>query len=338
MTATINHDSPAPDAPPAPPALPRFMRDLPSTRVQVEEFMRRNPHRVIQGNAAGCYAIVGLPADLYHGDRSAVSRTQLQEVLRSSAHFREKVLAKATPSTPSQRLGTAVHCALLETNTFIATYFASHAPKRSHKQYKLDAARNPNKTVLTDLEYTTICRTIAGALRCINFDLRTALEQAPDGGWAHSELTIYWRHEATGLPMRARLDRLLYHPGSGDGLILDLKTLDDCSVQGMLLQVGLHNLDFQQAMYCDAAKALTGSQLPFMLVGCEVSPPHLCQAHMIASRSAQAVNGSLKFNDAVHALRVYTAEDSFDGTRDISGPVPLAELPLLPKQRYVPRF
>ena len=191
---------------------------------------------------------------------------------------------------------------------------------------------------MTDIEFETIRGVIAGALACVNFDLRTALQNAPAGGWAYSELTIYWRHPVTGLPMRARLDRVLYHPESGDGLILDVKTLDDCSVQGMLLQVAQHNLEFQQAMYCDAAKALTGSVFPYMLIGCEVSPPYLCQAHMIASRSALAVNGSLKFNDAVHALRVYTAEDSFDGSRDIAGPVPLADLPLLPKQRYVPRF
>ena len=59
---------------------------------------------------------------------------------------------------------------------------------------------------------------------------------------------------------------------------------------------------------------------------------------MIGGRSARAINGALKFKDAVHALRIFTADDSFDGRRDISGPVELTEVPLLPKQRYVPRF
>ena len=59
---------------------------------------------------------------------------------------------------------------------------------------------------------------------------------------------------------------------------------------------------------------------------------------MIRVRSARAINGALKFNDAVHSLRIFTSDDSFDGRRGISGPVALTEVPLLPKQRYVPRF
>lgn len=314
------------------------MGELPSTHERVEAYMARNPHLVMRGHAPGCYAIIGLPAELYHGDRSAVCRSQLQEVLRSSAHFRAKVTAPAKPSTASQRLGTAVHCALLETNEFLRSYFASTAAKRSDKRFKSDVALNKGKTVLTNSEWMKVSGAIAGALACRNFDLHTALRQGPEGGWAYSELTIYWLDPETGLRMRARLDRILWHPPSGDGLILDVKTLDDCSEQGMLLQVELHNLDFQQAMYCAAAKALTGCDLPFMLVGCELEPPHLCQAHMIGGRSARAINGALKFKDAVHALRIFTADDSFDGRRDISGPVELTEVPLLPKQRYVPRF
>lgn len=76
---------------------------------------------------------LGVPESTYHG-LDACSASRLTLVMRSPAHD-EHAIRNPTPSTSAQRLGSAVHRACLQRDTFDTHYVISEYSSRT-KAYK----------------------------------------------------------------------------------------------------------------------------------------------------------------------------------------------------------
>ncbi|TXH51349.1 MAG: hypothetical protein E6Q93_22215, partial [Burkholderiaceae bacterium] len=72
----------------------------------------------------------GMSNEDYHGDRSAVSSTQLKRMLISPAHFLSK-LSEPEDSTEALLFGSVLHGRLLEPDTFESRFFAMQKVNRA---------------------------------------------------------------------------------------------------------------------------------------------------------------------------------------------------------------
>jgi hypothetical protein len=105
-----------------------------------------------------------------------------------------------------------------------------------------------------------------------------------------SELSLVWRHES-GLPLRARLDRLVCEEPSGDGEptdprerwgIVDLKTCRSAHPKDVQRQLG-KGYWLQPVIYAMGVRELTGVWPSFRFVFVESQPPHVVQTYAMDS-------------------------------------------------------
>ena len=125
---------------------------------------------------------LGVPEPTYHG-LDACSASRLTLVMRSPAHA-EHAVRNPTPSTPAQRLGSAVHRACLQPDTFDGHYVVSEYSSRT-KAYKALAEEHGEDRVLSEDDRETALR-VAEAVH--GHPLAEAL--LTNGGWA--EATALW--------------------------------------------------------------------------------------------------------------------------------------------------
>ena len=77
----------------------------------------------------------GVSNEDYHGDRSAVSSTQLKRMLISPAHFLSGI-TDPEESTEALLFGSVLHGRLLEPDTFDSRFFAMPKVNRARKEGK----------------------------------------------------------------------------------------------------------------------------------------------------------------------------------------------------------
>lgn len=82
-----------------------------------------------------------------------------------------------------------------------------------------------------------------------------------------AEVSLFWRDEDSGLPCKARVDKVV-----NNHLLVDLKTTRDASTFERSLV--LYGYDRQAAWYVDAWRHLTGHAAAFAFVVVESEPPH----------------------------------------------------------------
>ena len=74
-----------------------------------------------------------LTADAYHAEREHVSSSQLVHILQTPGHFKLHMEQSDAKESDLMRLGTAVHCALLEPHLFPTRYV--YAPRAYDLRY-----------------------------------------------------------------------------------------------------------------------------------------------------------------------------------------------------------
>ena len=177
----------------------------------------------------------------YHA-RPEISKSQLDRVARAFCF-----LGRTQETTPAMAIGTAVHTATFEPETFNDLYAVMQPFNRrtnvGKAQYAQFCAQNIGKTVLTMEENELI----SGASRAIRRH-PIASKMLDDG---EPELSFLWSDEETGVECRCRPD---WWRGK-DNLIVDLKTTRDASYHAFQKSVVNFRYHVQAAFYMDGLRA-----------------------------------------------------------------------------------
>lgn len=209
-------------------------------------------------------------AEYHSGPGTSVSHLKVL-VERTPSHL-HLALSNPTPPTASMRLGTALHCWVLERPEF-------------HKRFAICPAEiSLNSKIGRELvaEAAAEGREVLSAEDAIKVEAmgRKLLERPPVKGllaFPHEcETSLYWRDAATGVLCRARPD-LMIEPCEQfpNGLILDLKTCVDASANAFSKAADKLGYHMQAAWYSDGFQKLYGTALPplFVFAAVENEPP-----------------------------------------------------------------
>ena len=266
-----------------------------------------------------------IPAEEYHAiDRCSNSRLSLLE--QSPAHAKEAI-DNPTPSTKSQRIGTAAHTAVLEPHLMdeslaVATQCAGTTNSGKQCSYSGKVRRNgswycgthdPGEDeageaydglVVSEDDYEDIAR-----MRDAVHAHPVAAELLEEG---RPELTALFDHadvdKETGevrseLACKARIDT--YHP---DGVIVDLKTTRDASKDAFRKSLWNYGYFRQLAFYRYALHQLVQDVDLALIVAAEKKPPYGVAVYELSETTLKAGMRQLEDLLATYAECVRTDE------------------------------
>ncbi len=195
-----------------------------------------------------------MSSEAYHADKSHYSSSQLAHILDTPAHFQFHQAQESTVESDLMRMGTAVHCALLEPATFPLRYV--YAPRAYDLRRNADKAEvtailaeHPGRTLISPSEAETLRKVVNG----INAH---ATARALLSGQGDPELSIFWEDDLTGLPLKVRLDR--YTRTGATGTMVEIKTTDCASAFRFGYKVVDMRYDMRAAMYVDGVQKAYG--------------------------------------------------------------------------------
>lgn len=212
----------------------------------------------------------------YHADRSAISKSGLDWISKSPAHFYAKYLdPNAKPSSKSEALiiGSGVHKAILEPNEFSDEFMiAPEINKRTNdgkQQYADFQQRYAGKELITMETYNTIMRMRDSVLA------HPVASELLTGGVA--EQSIFWTDPVTGVRCKCRPDYITKHR-----IIADVKSTDDASPEGFGRSAAKYRYHVQAPFYVDGYESYTGQLSEgFVFVAVEKSPPYAVALYFV---------------------------------------------------------
>ena len=205
--------------------------------------------------------IVDMPNDAYHALKGSVSKSGLDLVARSPAHFYH---APARATTRNMEIGTAVHTALLEPERFNRDYVLLEGiDDRRKSEYKAAAAVHGGEYVLTASESANVL----GIQQSVRANpLAHSWLSAP----GLREASIFAVDPETGIMCRIRPDLL-----TDDGHIVDVKTTQDARTDAFERAILNYRYHVQAAFYSDVFEWATGQRPEsFRFVAIEPEAPN----------------------------------------------------------------
>lgn len=195
-----------------------------------------------------------LSSQAYHDERGHISSSQLIHVLRTPAHYLYHSQQGSDEESDLMRMGTAVHCMVLEPNEFQNRYVM--APRRYDKRKKVDlaeleaiAAQYPGKTILEPDEQVTLKKIVHGLRN--HAKARHLLSTT-----GQSEVSIFWRDDLTGLDLKVRIDRLVQFGSTGT--LVEVKSTEDASKDAFRRKIAAMEYDVRAVMYADGCQKAFG--------------------------------------------------------------------------------
>lgn len=225
-------------------------------------------------NAAG-ELVVSLDANEYHRkELGVVSKSALDRINRSPAHYRAWLDGAAEKSTAALDFGRAFHCAVLEPKVFAATYvvrpdFGDCRMKGTKAARDKWLEENISAIVISEDDAATI----AGMAKSIAAH-PAASKIIADG---IPEVTLRWVDLDTGLKCKSRADYYV----RGKRLVADLKSTEDASEEAFARSVYKYRYHVQDALY-RAGFAACGEPIEhFALVAVEKDPPYAVSVYTL---------------------------------------------------------
>ena len=188
----------------------------------------------------------------------ALSRSLLDHIIKSPAHLKW-AQENEQPDTDYFRLGRLVHAAVLEPDRFFSSTVIWTGARRFGKAWDEFQAKNSDKEILKpeeESQLTAMCNAVIQ--HCGTID-------------GQAEASVFWKHERTGLDLKARLDLV------GNNYIYDLKTTQTASADHFMESVKNFGYHRQAAYYLDAAKAVGHPAEKFIFIAVEKTSPHFVQ-------------------------------------------------------------
>ena len=217
----------------------------------------------------------GVQPEVYH-TWQAVSHSWLHQLSMSPAHLLDMLDGGPRESTPTQVLGSAIHCAVLEPDQFDQRYaIRPEGESGATKAGKLFKAESEaaGLEVITDKD-GRLCQAIA---RRASNNTRVAAWLA---GEHQTEVSLVW--ERDGYLCKARADLMV----PTWSVLADLKTTITASQHGFAGQVARYHYHQQAAWYLDGIQRLTGRAWDFWFLPAEKRRPFLVSAQRLARDSA----------------------------------------------------
>jgi len=234
----------------------------------------------------------------YHADYSAVSRSMLATFMASPVRYYRQYVTRELqpePPTPALTFGIRVHMAVFEPERFAREFAVEpKVPHRGRNPWKkqLEAFRkaNPGKEIIPWDDGLAMLKVVT--------NLTTSpLASKLIWGNGPAERPIYWTDAETGIPCKAKPDRLLL----GKRIVVDLKTAETCDPDEFGRAVSRFGYDCQAAWYLDGLKAVYGTDFRWLLVVCEKSE---CFEHSIIQLTEDKIEvGRRKNREALRELR-----------------------------------
>lgn len=197
----------------------------------------------------------------YHSMPDSISKSGLEMILRSPAHYKNRDAFSGTRATV---IGSAVHAAVLEPHIFAREYvLLDGVSDRRAKEFK-DAvkARGDDDFVLVEHEAITVRGTANSVSR--NKEASKILT-AP----GRAELSVITTDPVTGLTVRIRPDWI-----TNDGRMVDIKTTVDARSAQFTRSIINYKYHMQAALYMDAWKWETGENTDFSFLALEKARPY----------------------------------------------------------------
>lgn len=264
------------------------------------------------GVAAKSVMHPALPADLYHGDREALSCSMIKPLLLSPAHFQSSLL-RGFSATKAMDFGSLVHALVLQPH-LVGQEFAIYpglADGRA-KEYKDFLAKNTERLVVDEPTFTQ-GRELAQKILERKVFGRYFGDFVREGT---PEATIYFEEPTTGLRLKVRLD--LYHPEKS----FDLKTTRHSTLSAFVRDAVDMDYDLQAFMYTLGRSLYEGSDTAkaFVFVAAETDAPH--SINVVTAGGNFMNNGAMKFQEALSVYAACTAagywpDCSSDGTAEL---------------------
>jgi hypothetical protein len=223
---------------------------------------------------------------------------------RTPAHAREAIEHPPTP-TPALELGRAIHRAILEPQAFAEEY--ARAPKVDLRtsigkhRWADFAAANLGKKVLTADSYA-VC---LGARESV-WRHSTARQLLETAGLV--EVSALWRDAETGLPCKARLDKLTAL--NGWSVILDLKSADNAGPRAFEREIHRWSYHQQAGFYIDGCDAITAveerRERKYVFLVVEKNPPFAVACYELEPEAIQLGRDEYRKHLAEYALCLET--------------------------------
>jgi hypothetical protein len=267
--------------------------------------------------------IPNLESGIYHR-HEAVSKHGLDDFRRAPAYYEWKRKNPRETTSPALLFGSLYHTAMLEPELLPKIYAtvpadAPKKPTRVQREAKKpsietieaiqwwDRFQDSNEgKIIVDAEDITKCHQMREAM-LKNAACRNALEQHR----LHTEASLFWQDQATGVKCRARPDII-----RADGLIVDPKTCQDASEEAFQRSAWNYGYYRQAAMYLDGWEAVSGEKpKAFIFLAQEVEPPFLCRAYVASPSMIEY--GRAQLREDLERYAVCEASGIWPGLGDV---------------------
>jgi|SRR5690554_2465064 len=215
---------------------------------------------------AGCF-VIGMPNEAYHA-YEGISKSGLDLIERSPAHYAHR---EQSVPTRAMILGSAIHCAIFEPETFDQQYLLLRdVTDRRSSAYKEAVKARSEDSVLTGKEADQV-KGMQDAIQ-LNSEAVALLEHA---GWC--ELSAFVECPVTGVLLRVRFDKL-----NSNGVAVDLKSTQDIRYNQFQRSIANYRYHVQDALYSRVYELITGEPLQsFKFLCVESASPHASKIYTL---------------------------------------------------------
>lgn len=212
-------------------------------------------------------AIQGIYKGLSFEDYSAieaVNHSKLKLMNRSPAHYKHALDNPESKDSKALRIGSALHCAVLEPEKFASEYLVApkvdRRIKANKEMYEAFVAQNEQKIILDTEEY--------GTVQAMSFSILSNPTVVKLLKGTERELSIVAEYETQFL--KGRLDA---HDAKL-GIVSDIKTTEDASREGFECSIFKYGYHTQAAMYQLICEELKLPAHDFVFICVEKEPPY----------------------------------------------------------------
>lgn len=225
-----------------------------------------------------------ISSESYHGDTTRISKSGLDLIERSPAHYFAQYLdpkREERKMTQAFKAGSAVHISTLEPELFSQLYVVSPQINKSTKSGKEEwatfQADHAGKTILTVKDYD-MAMFARDAVR--NHETAAYLIRE---GWA--ERTWYWTDLETGVKCKCRTDFL-----NVDDYVIDVKTTEDARPEQFGRSCYKYRYDKQGAFYLDGVQQAREQRRPkaFIFIAVEKTKPYNVGVYYLTGEQAKS--------------------------------------------------
>jgi exodeoxyribonuclease VIII len=244
----------------------------------------------------------------YHSDTSYISKSGLDLINRSPAHYWNRYLSGVYQETENQafKIGSAFHCLTLEPNEFKNRYavlntYLDKRTKEGKTQLMDFMFENHGKQILTRDEFTQVESMAVAVNQSIGGELI-------EHGQAESIFT--WQDMYTKTACKCKPDFI-----NADRFIIDLKSTEDATAQSFGYSARKYRYDVQAAFYMDGLTSNGIKPKGFIFIAVEKQAPFNVGIYQVDAQTLET--GRNKYIDNLNTYKDCLFTDDWTGIPNV---------------------